>query len=47
MATVRELIAGGVDVNLPDGSGTRPLTHAQRRNFTEIAELLRAADAEP
>ena len=47
VATVRELIAGGVDVNVPDGSGIRPLTHAQQRNFTEIAELLRAADAEP
>ena len=47
VATVRELIAGGVDVNLPDGSGVRPLTHAQQRNYSDIAELLRAAGAEP
>ncbi len=47
VATVRELIRGGVDVNVPDGSGIRPLTHAQQRNYTGIAELLRAAGAEP
>jgi uncharacterized protein len=47
VATVRELIAGGVDVNVPDGSGVRPLTHAQQRNYSDIAELLRAAGAEP
>ena len=47
VATVRELIAGGVDVNVPDDSGVHPVTHAQQRNYTEIAELLRAAGAEP
>ena len=43
--TVRALIAGGVDVDLPDGNGVRPLTHARERGYTAIAGLLEEAGA--
>jgi hypothetical protein len=43
--TVRALIVGGVDVDLPDGTGVRPLTHARQRGFAEIARLLEEAGA--
>lgn len=42
---VAALIAGGADVNLPDGEGVTPLQHAEQRGFPEIAALLRAAGA--
>jgi ankyrin repeat protein len=42
--TVRALVEGGVDVNVRGGSG-RPLTHAQRRGFDTITQILRGADA--
>lgn len=42
---VRLLIAAGADVNLPDGDGVPPLTHARRRGFTAMVELLVAAGA--
>ena len=45
VATVRALIEGGVDVDVPDGDGVRPLAHAQERGYGEIADLLRAAGA--
>lgn len=45
VATVRALVAGGVDVDRPDRDGVGPLRHAERRGFTEIAAILRAAGA--
>lgn len=42
---VRDLIAGGADVNLADGQGVSPLTHARQRGFAEIVTLLEAAGA--
>jgi uncharacterized protein len=43
--TVRALVAGGADVNLPDGDGVTPLAHAQQRGYVAIARILRAAGA--
>src|SRR5688572_19334740 len=45
VATVRTLIEGGVDVNIPDGDGERPLALAEERGHREIANLLREAGA--
>lgn len=45
VATVRALIEGGVDVNVPDSDGVRPVTHAEERGYRAIGDLLRAADA--
>lgn len=42
---VRQLIAAGADVNLPDRDGVSPLAHAERKGHREIARLLRAAGA--
>lgn len=42
---VRLLIAAGADVNLPDRDGVSPLEHAERRGYTAIAAMLRAAGA--
>ena len=42
--TVRALVEGGVDVNVPGGSGP-PLAHAQERGLTQIVEILREAGA--
>ncbi|WP_287884530.1 MULTISPECIES: ankyrin repeat domain-containing protein [Paracoccus] len=39
------LIAGGADVNLPDGEGVSPLAHARRMGFDAIAARLVAAGA--
>jgi hypothetical protein len=41
------LIEHGADVDLADGEGVRPLTHARGRGQLEIAALLEAADARP
>lgn len=43
--TVRLLIDGGADVQLPNSEGVSALAHAERRGYREIAELLRAAGA--
>ena len=43
--TVRLLVAAGADVDLPSRDGIRPLGHAERGGFTEIARILRAAGA--
>jgi ankyrin repeat protein len=45
VATVRALVRGGVDVNVPDGDGVTALAHAQERGFRAIARILRAAGA--
>ena len=42
--TVRALVEGGVDVNVPGGSGP-PLAHAQERGLAQIVEILREAGA--
>ena len=43
---VRLLIEAGADVNLADGQGVTPLTHARQRGYTAMIELLEAAGAE-
>ena len=43
--TVRLLIDAGADVNLADGQGVTPLTHARQRGYTAIIELLQNAGA--
>jgi ankyrin repeat protein len=40
---VRELIAHGADVDLPDGDGVTPLMHARSRGYREIVEILEEA----
>jgi protein-L-isoaspartate(D-aspartate) O-methyltransferase len=37
---VRLLVEAGADVNLPDKDGVTPLTHAKKKNFTEIVKIL-------
>jgi ankyrin repeat protein len=39
------LIAGGADVNIPDGDGVSALTHARQRGFTQMEKILLAAGA--
>jgi uncharacterized protein len=46
-AIVALLIENGADVDLADGDGVRPLTHARTRGFTAIAEHLMGAGATP
>jgi uncharacterized protein len=43
VATVRELVRGGVDVRVPDGDGRTALEHAEERGFGRIARILRGA----
>lgn len=43
---VRLLIDAGADVNLADGQGVTPLTHARQRGYTTIVELLQNAGAQ-
>lgn len=45
--TVRALVAAGADVNLPDGSGVRPLRLALQRDYRDIATILRNNGARP
>lgn len=45
--TVRVLVEAGADVNLPDGNGVRPLGLAERRGYSAISALLKAAGAKP
>ena len=45
-ATVRALVRGGVDVNIPGKDGVTPLAHAEQRDYEEIARILRAAGAQ-
>jgi len=44
-ATVAALVTGGVDVDIPDGSGVTALAHAERRGQREVSSILRAAGA--
>jgi ankyrin repeat protein len=41
----RLLVAAGADVNLADKDGITPLSHAKNKNFTEIIEILKKAEA--
>jgi uncharacterized protein len=43
--TVEALVDGGVDINLPDGNGVRPLRLAEEHGHERIAAVLRAAGA--
>ena len=40
VATVRELVRGGVDVEVPDGDGVTALQHARERGFRAIVRAL-------
>ena len=40
-----QLIAAGADVNVKDGEGVSPLTHAKQRGYTEMVKMLEAAGA--
>nr|WP_295904474.1 ankyrin repeat domain-containing protein [uncultured Bdellovibrio sp.] len=42
---IQELVKAGVDVNIADKEGVTPLQHAQKRNYTKIVEILKAAGA--
>ncbi len=42
---VRLLVDAGADVNLADGNGESPLTHARNREYAEMVDILRAAGA--
>lgn len=40
-----QLIAAGADVNIPDGEGTTPLTHARRMGYGAMIAMLEKAGA--
>jgi ankyrin repeat protein len=40
-----QLIAAGADVNLADGEGVNPLTHARQRGYAEMVQMLEKAGA--
>lgn len=40
-----QLIAAGADVNLADGDGVSPLTHARQRSYAEMEKMLEEAGA--
>jgi hypothetical protein len=40
-----QLIAAGANVNLADGDGVSPLTHAKRRGYAEMTRMLEQAGA--
>jgi uncharacterized protein len=40
-----QLIAAGADVNLADGEGVSPLTHARQRGYAEMIQMLEKAGA--
>lgn len=42
---LRQLVEAGADVNLADGDGERPLSHAKRRGYAEMICILEAAGA--
>jgi ankyrin repeat protein len=40
---VRLLVEAGADVNLADGQGVSPLTHARQQGYQEIITILQSA----
>jgi ankyrin repeat protein len=44
---VKALITAGANLNIPDKTGSRPLSLARKRGYAEIAKLLKAAGARP
>jgi len=42
---LRALVEAGANVNIPDGSGSTPLTLARSRNFREMVSILEKAGA--
>lgn len=40
---MQQLIAAGADVNLADGEGVSPLTHARQRGYKKMVEMLERA----
>jgi ankyrin repeat protein len=46
-ATVAALVKAGVDSNLPDKQGVKPLTLARTRGYAQIARMLQEAGAKP
>jgi hypothetical protein len=44
---LKALVGAGANVNIPDGQGTTPLMLAEKRGYTEMADILRAAGARP
>ncbi len=42
---VRLLAEAGADVNLANGSGVTPLTHARQRGFEQVVAILESAGA--
>ncbi|EJQ41387.1 hypothetical protein IEE_04631 [Bacillus cereus BAG5X1-1] len=42
---IQMLIEHGADVNMANNEGTRPLQHAEKRGFKDIANMLRVAGA--
>lgn len=42
---LQQLIAAGADVNIADGEGVSPLTHAKQRGYKEMVAMLEKAEA--
>lgn len=42
---MKQLIAAGADVNIPDGDGISPLAHARQRGYTAMVTMLESAGA--
>ena len=43
--TLRALVEAGADVNIPDGSGSTPLTLARSRGYRDMVAILEKAGA--
>jgi ankyrin repeat protein len=44
---LKTLVGAGANVNIPDGQGTTPLMLAEKRGYTEMADILRVAGCRP
>lgn len=45
IAVINTLIQAGSDVNIPDGDGVSPLTHAKNKALNEVVKILKEAGA--